>query len=179
MHDDIERRQNIWKLYSLVTIHTIASMMRYFIKKKTQTKPKRVCSSLAGVLCPTVTYTWRSEGRRTEIVTQWWVSTKCVARNHGSISMKVLWTGELWKGGSYPALLWWTLKTALCYFNRGVGQKSCPHLRWQVVTEPKGIWTLCVLCFEVFCFDYSYCHYPSHWHRVWYFSLRSMFLTFL
>lgn len=66
-----------------------------------------------------------------------------MARNYGSPSIKVLWTGKLPKGVSYPSLLWWTLKTALHYFNWGASQKNYPQLRWWVVTVPKGIWTLC------------------------------------
>lgn len=53
MHDYIELRPNVWKLHSLVIIHTIASMMRYFIKKKTQHQVQPGRCSLSHI----VTYT--------------------------------------------------------------------------------------------------------------------------
>lgn len=68
---------------------------------------------------------------------------KHMARNYSSLSMKVMWTGKLPKCVSYPSQLWWTLKTALHYFNRGANQKNCPQVRLWVVTVPKGIWALC------------------------------------
>lgn len=123
MHGYIEFRPNIWKLHSVVT-HTIATMMRYFIytlKKKNLAQPGRYLvphSHLHLDMC-------RSEGR-TEIVTQWWISTNWKS------------CGKLPKGVSYLSLLWWTLKTALHYFTWGASQKNCPQLSyywWQYQKE--------------------------------------------
>lgn len=63
---------------------------------------------------------------------------KHMARNYGSPSVKV----ESCQKVSYPSLFWWTLETALLYFNWGASQ-NCPQLGWWVVTVPKGIGTLC------------------------------------
>lgn len=65
---------------------------------------------------------------------------KHMARNYGSPSVKV----ESCQKVSYPSLFWWTLETALLYFNWGASQ-NCPQLGWWVVTVPKGIGTLVFL----------------------------------
>lgn len=80
-------------------------MMRYFIY--TLKTKIIIWPSLVGVLIPTQPPTcgaqagqrlWPNGGSQK-------MKDKHMARNYGSPSMKVLWTGKLPKGVSYPSLL--------------------------------------------------------------------------
>lgn len=138
MHDYIELRWNIWKIHSLVQIHTTASI-RYCIKKQNKTQ-----QCLAGVLC--LTQSPVPEGVREDrdcdpMVGLNKMKDKCVARNYGSPSIP--WSGKLSKGGSYPSLLWCALKTALRYLNWTGGQNCrCRIAGWQMATALNRIWSL-------------------------------------